>query len=183
MGLSRILKEDLQFSIGPRLPKGTIVCVYQHHIHNSETLYPDPEVFDPQRFLRMRSKPGHETRHQYTNNGPDLLTWGDGPQVCPGRVFAGNTIKILLSQLLLNYDIQYPLGTGKPPRLSFRSISGACFTSQWFEGRTRVNSFVFIWNWNRIAEESRFCVTPREQKLQAERRANAQGQHPGTAVV
>lgn len=119
VGLSRILKEDVQFSIGPKLPKGTIVCVDQHHIHNSETLYPDPEVFGPQRFLRMRQKPGHETRHQYTNNGSDLLTWGDGPQVCPGRVFAGNTIKILLSQLLLNYDIQYPLGTGKPPRLSF----------------------------------------------------------------
>ncbi|SPO07542.1 uncharacterized protein DNG_10236 [Cephalotrichum gorgonifer] len=119
LGLSRILKEDVQFSIGPKLPKGTIVCVDQHHIHTSETLYPDPEVFDPWRFLRMRQKSGHESRHQYTNNGPDLLTWGDGPQVCPGRVFAGNTIKILLAQLLLNYDIQYPLGTGKPPRLSF----------------------------------------------------------------
>ena len=119
MGLSRILKEEVQFSIGPKLPKGTIVCVDQHHIHTSEALYPDPEVFDPKRFLRMREKPGHETRHQYTNNGPDLLTWGDGPQVCPGRVFAGNTIKILLSQLLLSYDIQYPVGTMKPPRRSF----------------------------------------------------------------
>ncbi|CAI4215814.1 unnamed protein product [Parascedosporium putredinis] len=119
LGLSRILKEDVQFSIGPKLPKGTIVCVDQHHIHNSTSLYPDPEVFEPQRFLRLREKPGHETRHQYTSNSPELLTWGDGPQVCPGRVFAGNTIKILLSHLLLNYDIQYPLGTQKPPRLSF----------------------------------------------------------------
>jgi len=109
----------LQFSIGPRLPKGTIVCVDQDNIHNSHTIYKDPDVFDPMRFYRLRQQPGHETRHQYTNNGPELLTWGDGPQVCPGRVFAGNTIKILLSHLLLNYDIQLPAGTYKPARLSF----------------------------------------------------------------
>ena len=119
VGLSRILRTDVQFSIGPRLPKGTIVCVDQWNVHNSGIIYEDPEVFDARRFLRMREAPGHENRHQYTSNGPDLLTWGDGPQVCPGRVFAGNTIKILLAHLLINYDIQLPAGTYKPARRSF----------------------------------------------------------------
>ncbi len=119
MGLSRILQEPVQFSIGPRLPKGTIVCVDQDHIHSSPALYSDPDTFDALRFYNLRrSRPGQATRHQYTSNGPDLLTWGDGPQVCPGRVFAGNTIKILIAHLILDYEIQMPVGEGKPARLS-----------------------------------------------------------------
>ncbi len=119
MGLSRILQEPVQFSVGPKLPKGTIICVDQDNIHNSPEIYENPSEFDYLRFYRKRQQPGQETRHQYTSNGPELLTWGDGPQVCPGRVFAGNTIKILLSHLLLNYDIQFPAETSKPERLSF----------------------------------------------------------------
>ncbi|KAK4442212.1 cytochrome P450 [Podospora aff. communis PSN243] len=101
LGLNRILQQDHQFSIGPRLPKGTIICVDQDNIHNSPELYENPE------------------EHQYASNGPDLLTWGDGPQACPGRVFATNTIKILLAELLLNYDLQLPAGSYKPERKSF----------------------------------------------------------------
>ncbi|KAK3369530.1 cytochrome P450 [Lasiosphaeria ovina] len=119
LGLNRILRQDFQFSIGPRLPKGTIICVDQDNIHNSPELYQNPDEFDPLRFYRKRQQPGHETRHQYASNGPDLLTWGDGPQACPGRVFATNTIKILLGQLLLNYDLQLPAGSYKPERRSF----------------------------------------------------------------
>lgn len=119
LGLNRILQQDFQFSIGPRLPKGTIICVDQDNIHNSGALYPNPEEFDALRFYQKRKQPGHETRHQYASNGPELLTWGDGPQVCPGRMFATNTIKILLAQLLLNYDLQLPAGAYKPERRSF----------------------------------------------------------------
>lgn len=119
LGLNRILQQDFQFSVGPRLPKGTIICVDQDNIHNSGALYPNPEEFDALRFYQKRKQPGHETRHQYASNGPELLTWGDGPQVCPGRMFATNTIKILLAQLLLNYDLQLPAGAYKPERRSF----------------------------------------------------------------
>jgi cytochrome P450 len=119
LGLNRILQHDFQFSIGPRLPKGTIICVDQDNIHNSPALYENPDEFDALRFYRKRKEPGQETRHQYASNGPDLLTWGDGPQACPGRAFATNTIKILLAQLLLNYDLQLPAGGYKPERRSF----------------------------------------------------------------
>ncbi|KAK1830684.1 cytochrome P450 [Podospora conica] len=119
LGLNRILQQDFQFSIGPRLPKGTIICVDQDNIHNSPALYPNPDEFDALRFHRKREQPGHETRHQYASNGPELLTWGDGPQVCPGRMFATNTMKILLAELLLHYDLQLPAGAYKPERRSF----------------------------------------------------------------
>ncbi|KAK0613998.1 cytochrome P450 [Immersiella caudata] len=119
LGLNRILQQDHQFSIGPRLPKGTIICVDQDNIHNSPDIYENPEEFDALRFYHKRQQPGHETRHQYASNGPDLLTWGDGPQACPGRVFATNTIKILLAELLLRYDLQLPAGSYKPERKSF----------------------------------------------------------------
>ncbi|KAH6723926.1 cytochrome P450 [Leptodontidium sp. MPI-SDFR-AT-0119] len=63
LGLSRILREPVQFSIGPKLPKGTIICVDQDNIHNSSTIYKDPHIFDPKRFYRMRQQAGHETRN------------------------------------------------------------------------------------------------------------------------
>lgn len=63
VGLSRILREPVQFSIGPKLPKGTIICVDQDNIHNSSTIYKDPHIFDPKRFYRMRQQAGHETRN------------------------------------------------------------------------------------------------------------------------
>ncbi|KAH9216455.1 cytochrome P450 [Leptodontidium sp. 2 PMI_412] len=63
LGLSRILREPVQFSIGPKLPKGTIICVDQDNIHNSSTIYKDPHIFDPEQFYRMRQQAGHETRH------------------------------------------------------------------------------------------------------------------------
>jgi hypothetical protein len=58
VGLSRILQELAQFSIGPQLPNGTIVCVDQDHMRSSAALCPDPGVFDALRLHRQRRQDG-----------------------------------------------------------------------------------------------------------------------------
>ncbi|PGH19028.1 hypothetical protein AJ79_00062 [Helicocarpus griseus UAMH5409] len=118
LSLYRLLQVPLQLSAGPKLPKGSVICVDSYHIHNSPQLWEDPEAFDPMRFYKLRQKPGHEARHQFSSLGSDSPGWGDGPQACPGRQFAGNTIKIVLAHLLLNYDIELPPEQGKPKRHS-----------------------------------------------------------------
>ncbi|PGH16798.1 hypothetical protein AJ80_05113 [Polytolypa hystricis UAMH7299] len=118
LSLYRLLQVPLQLSAGPKLPKGSVICVDSYHIHNSPELWENPEVFDPLRFYKLRQQPGHKSRHQFSSLGSDAPGWGDGPQACPGRQFAGNTIKIVLAHLLLNYDIQLPPKQGKPKRHS-----------------------------------------------------------------
>lgn len=118
MVLYRRLKEPVQLSVGPKLPTGTLICVDANHIHNSETLWKDPTLFDPMRFYRLRQQPGHEDRHQFTSLGADSPGWGDGAQACPGRMFAGNTLKIVLAHLLLNYDFQLRPGDSQPKKFA-----------------------------------------------------------------
>ncbi|KAI0490975.1 cytochrome P450 [Xylaria cf. heliscus] len=118
MALFRRLREPVQLSTGPELPAGTVMSVDIHKVPKSEELWSDPDTFDPMRFLKLRQLPGREDRHQFTSLGADTPGWGDGSQACPGRTFAGNTLKVALAYLLMNYDFRIPEGGDKPKRYS-----------------------------------------------------------------
>ncbi|KAI8946241.1 cytochrome P450 [Xylaria longipes] len=109
----RALK-PLKLSIGPEVPAGAVICIDAYNMVKSQAKWGDPETFDPERFLKMRQQPGHENMHQFTSLDSDMPGWGGGPQACPGRFFAGNSIKVFLTHLLLNYDIKLPQGAAKP---------------------------------------------------------------------
>ncbi|ROW07082.1 hypothetical protein VPNG_06633 [Cytospora leucostoma] len=106
LALFRRVQKPLRLSIGPELPRGTLICVDAYHAAKSQTKYEDAATLDPLRFYRMRQQPGHEDMHQFTTPGPDNTIWGGGTQACPGRPFASITIKIVLAHLLLHYDVQ-----------------------------------------------------------------------------
>jgi cytochrome P450 len=125
VALFRKTRQPVQLSTGPRLPIGSLICVDAYHIGISEALWEHPKKFEPMRFLKLRQQPGHEAMHQFTSLGSDSPGWGDGLQACPGRVFAGNTLKIVLAHLLMNYDIKLPEGAGKPRRFSMPNGSVA----------------------------------------------------------
>ncbi|KAI9147226.1 Cytochrome P450 monooxygenase CYP1 [Paramyrothecium foliicola] len=114
--LFRTLQQPLKLSVGPELPAGSFICVDGYHLTTSDTTWQDPASFDPMRFLKLRQKPGQQSRHQFTSLGSDSPTWGDGPQVCPGRVYAGHELKIILTTLLMNYEFELPHGAKKPSR-------------------------------------------------------------------
>lgn len=103
--LCRQTRQPLQLSSGPLLPPGTVIGVNAHQINNSAKQFPKPEVFDPERFLNKRSKPGAEQIHQFVSTGPSDPNWGDGIQACPGRFFANSSLKVCLAHLLTNYRI------------------------------------------------------------------------------
>ena len=68
-----------KLSIGPELPLGSFICIDVHEIPMSPTLWHDPSTFDVIRFLKLRQKPSHESRHQFVNLGADTPGWGGGP--------------------------------------------------------------------------------------------------------
>ncbi|KAH8896020.1 cytochrome P450 [Thozetella sp. PMI_491] len=118
LGMMRTSLQDYTFSNGITIPEGTRIAFPMWALHQSDTTTtysPEynkdtgnagPEVFDGYRFLRLRNLPGRETRHQAVTTGPEAINFGHGPHSCPGRFFAIYEIKVLLVELLLNYDIR-----------------------------------------------------------------------------
>ncbi|KAG2024661.1 hypothetical protein GB937_003854 [Aspergillus fischeri] len=82
--------------------------------------YPNPELFNPYRFLRLRETPGHETSAQLVWPSPDL-GFGYGKHACPGRFFTANEVKIALCHIILKYNFNLP--DGYTPTVRKRGIS------------------------------------------------------------
>lgn len=68
--------------------------------------YSPPTAFDGLRFYKLRAMPGKENRHQFVTTAPDSLSFGHGVHSCPGRFFASNEIKVVLIELLRNWDLR-----------------------------------------------------------------------------
>jgi cytochrome P450 len=62
---------------GHHIRRGTTVLIPIHHIHHDERWWPDPEIFDPHRFLGDNDRP----RSAY-------LPFGGGRRICIGQSFA-----------------------------------------------------------------------------------------------
>ncbi|KAF4633486.1 hypothetical protein G7Y89_g4629 [Cudoniella acicularis] len=113
----RLVHTDLTLPTGHTLPKGTRFALPSYIVHTSpttETFSPTynppgtkpPTEFDGFRFSNLRSMPGKENKHQFVTTSPDSLNFGYGNHACPGRFFAGNEIKVILIELLRNWDIR-----------------------------------------------------------------------------
>lgn len=77
------------------LRKGTKLWIPVYAIHHDETYYPQPEVFDPDRFAADELN----KRDNIT-----FLPFGDGPRNCIGLRFGLMQAKIGLVTLLSNYE-------------------------------------------------------------------------------
>ena len=76
-----IAREAIEDDIidGHHIRAGTTVLIPIHHIHHDERWWPDPEVFDPTRFLGDAAK--DRPRSAY-------LPFGGGRRICIGQSFA-----------------------------------------------------------------------------------------------
>jgi len=86
------------FFRGHRLKKGTCLAGNILMVHRDPELYPDPLVFDPERFLARKFSP-HE-----------FLTFGGGHRRCIGAMFATQEIKLVLAEILPRVELASGLG-------------------------------------------------------------------------
>ncbi|MBE9209734.1 cytochrome P450 [Nostoc sp. LEGE 06077] len=79
---------------GYQVASGTYVtpCIYL--THRREDLYPQPDEFQPQRFLNRKYSPY------------EFWTFGGGSRQCLGQVFALFEMKLILATILLNYRLK-----------------------------------------------------------------------------
>jgi cytochrome P450 len=107
--LDRVLRESMRLlpassysqrsnsapvELGPfSLPKNTLVIFSQFMTHHRADLYPNPEVFDPDRWLTITPSP-----YEY-------LPFGAGPRLCLGAPLALVTLKTILPLILKRFRL------------------------------------------------------------------------------
>lgn len=77
--------------LGYRAPKGTVIGISPWVLHRDARVFPNPEGFDPDRFLP--SEEAKRPRYAY-------LPFGAGPRVCIGMGFAMTEAKVLTASIL-----------------------------------------------------------------------------------
>jgi cytochrome P450 len=101
--MMRYAEQPVRLPDGTTIPKGALTIVGMEAM-NDEKIFPEPFKYKPRRFLEMRQRPGQENRWHFVTTSPEHLAFGHGKHACPGRFFAANEIKIILTHLLMKYD-------------------------------------------------------------------------------
>ena len=83
------------------IPAGSMVIVHVYGAHHAAQHWPNPEIFDTDRFIKGSEK----LRAPFT-----YLPFGGGPRGCIGNNYAMLQILMILSDLLRRYDFQVTPG-------------------------------------------------------------------------
>ncbi|XP_055696378.1 probable cytochrome P450 6a14 isoform X2 [Lutzomyia longipalpis] len=104
--LSRIVTNDYKIPGSNRvLKKGTPIGVPVYAIHRDPEIYPNPEIFDPDRFTEENIQNRHPMAY---------LPFGEGPRVCIGMRFGMMQTRVGLATVLSKYRVQVTQKTPVP---------------------------------------------------------------------
>ncbi|XP_075049445.1 HHIP-like protein 1 isoform X3 [Mixophyes fleayi] len=91
---SRALEEDMVIE-GVRIPSNTPLMFNSYIMGRMEQFYPDPLVFNPDRFSPDAPKPGYA-----------YFPFSLGPRSCIGQVFAQMETKVVMAKLLQRFEFE-----------------------------------------------------------------------------
>jgi cytochrome P450 family 4 len=95
--IARQVKEEVKLASGDYIvPAGATVVVATYLLHRSESIYPNPDKFDPDNFLPERQA----NRHYYA-----FVPFSAGPRSCVGRKYAMLKLKVILSTVLRQFRV------------------------------------------------------------------------------
>lgn len=94
--IARIATKDVEIA-GYQIPEGTMLTMNIIHTHRDPDHWPDPERFDPDRFLPENIQKKHPFAY---------VPFSGGPRNCIGQKFAILEEKMVLSYILRNYRVQ-----------------------------------------------------------------------------
>ncbi|XP_054724723.1 cytochrome P450 4C1-like [Uloborus diversus] len=94
--IGRELQEDVEVD-GFKIPKGTTCMLVIYMLHRNKECFPNPELFDPDRFLPENIN----KRHPFA-----YCPFSAGPRSCIGQKFAMLEEKTIVSNILRNFTVR-----------------------------------------------------------------------------
>ncbi|EPS45068.1 hypothetical protein H072_1058 [Dactylellina haptotyla CBS 200.50] len=94
LGLPHSTDEEDVFH-GYRIPKGSIIMPSLGWFSRDPTRYPEPDRFNPDRFLGPNPQ-----------EDPHTFVFGFGRRICPGRQLADSNLYLMIAQTLAVFDIK-----------------------------------------------------------------------------
>nr|QDK54778.1 cytochrome P450 family 3 subfamily A [Mugil incilis] len=110
--LERVAKATVEIG-GIVIPKDTVVMVPTWPLHRDPDLWPEPEMFKPERF----SKANKESLDPYT-----YMPFGAGPRNCIGMRFALVMIKLAVVEILQRYSFSVCKETEIPLEMDIQGL-------------------------------------------------------------
>ncbi|KAL6915486.1 hypothetical protein FSST1_006981 [Fusarium sambucinum] len=111
----RITHAPFTLSSGFIIPAGTTIGIPTQAVTMDPWLCPNPEKFDAFRFSDLRAtQPELDGRLQYVASNASSMSFGYGRHACPGRFFAAQEIKAIMSYILREYDMRFSEGQTRP---------------------------------------------------------------------
>ncbi|XP_067120777.1 uncharacterized protein [Centruroides vittatus] len=95
--IGRETKEDFKLNETITIPAKSFVLLHIYSLHHDPEYYPNPEVFDPDRFLPENCK----GRHPFA-----YIPFSAGPRNCIGQKFALMEEKIIISNILRHFIVK-----------------------------------------------------------------------------
>ncbi|EAT39033.1 AAEL009137-PA [Aedes aegypti] len=95
------------------LPKGMNVWIPIYAIHHDPEFFPEPELFDPERFTQEEC----EKRKPFT-----YMPFGEGPRTCIATRFGMMETKTGLATLLMNFKFTKSARLEVPPKFSTKHV-------------------------------------------------------------
>jgi cytochrome P450 len=91
--------------------EGTMVCISGWGIHHDERVYPQPFNYEYDRFMRSTGDKAADEEGKKTagaaavETDSEFTAWGIGKHACPGRYFAVDFVKMIMSHILVDYEV------------------------------------------------------------------------------
>jgi cytochrome P450 len=114
--MTRTPIETLQVD-GYQIDPGEWIWIVPYMTHRKAEYFPEPEEFDPSRFLDERQR----TIPKYA-----YFTFGGGPRVCIGNSFALMEARLILATIAQKYRLEFVAGQEiiPEPEITLRSRNG-----------------------------------------------------------
>ncbi|KAF4125493.1 Cytochrome P450 [Geosmithia morbida] len=131
----KVMVDGVVSDTGLPLPKGALISFVSQPMHTDPDRWDDPMRYDPFRFVRLRQMTDksmfsdeNHVRDAVSDDVSDnfnpnsflstsgLLVFGRGKNSCPGRLLMEIQLKMLISNLVRNYDIRLADHDSKTPR-------------------------------------------------------------------
>ncbi|KZP23290.1 cytochrome P450 [Athelia psychrophila] len=105
--IPHMLTEDDEYK-GWHLPSGTLVIPNSWAILNDPAVYPDPSVFNPERFLK-------DGKIDPDAQDPEMVVFGYGRRICPGSRVANAFVWLSAGCMLASFNIRKAIGSDGMP--------------------------------------------------------------------